>query len=283
MLLIGATGDDATGPNRGAVHAYSIEPDAVVPEIEYLDALYSCDQVTHAGFGSVLELDEGRAAVGFAGHETPDDPGGAVYLFGYVPGPFGGWSLEDVFAPEGLAPFALLGRGVALQGNALLCGAALEESEAGPTGAAYFVSLTPEEIEGGECPCSELAEWSVYGTGKPGSAGIPELSLTRELVPGELSVMRLDDVLVGGAPLLAWGLVPAAIPFDEGTFLIGDPRFVALPTVPAFGQVGIGVDVPDHPFMCGLELYFHALLIDPTADGTYSTAQSNGVAVTVGY
>lgn len=282
-LAITARMDDDAAVGAGAVYVYEVGPELEFPSLTLVDKLVPCGSVPHTAFGASLKVDETglRLAVGAPGYETETEAGGAVYVCG--PGPFGGWTTYDtIVAAEGEED-DLLGTGVDLQGQALLVGARNATVTDLGSGTAYFVSLASSELAGGECPCESLAEIGTYGSGKPGSAGTPELTLGHELVPGESSLLKLDDVLVGGQPVLAWGLVPAEIPFDEGAFLIADPHFLALPTVGVLGQVGSQLNVPEESFLCGVTVYFQALLIDPGATGVFSTAQSNGVQATIGY
>jgi len=283
LLAISALWADGGGSDTGAVYLYDVGPEVELPDISLVAELNPCGGVQDGAFGASLAVTEDgqRVAIGAPAYETPGEPGGAVHVWG--PDAFGSWIVHDTIVALGGVEHDLLGTSVALEGNALLAGARGASLGSPDSGAAYFVSLASSALTGGECPCESLAQKSTFGAGKPGSDGIPELSLNRELVPGESTLLLLKDVLVGGQPFLAWGLVPAEIPFDDGTFLIGDPHFLALPTVGVLGQVGSQLNVPDESFLCGVTVYLQALLIDPSAGGTFSTAQSNGLQATIGY
>ena len=102
-------------------------------------------------------------------------------------------------------------------------------------------------------------------------------------VPGEKTTLRFADAFVGAQPILVWGLVPAAVPFDGGVILVEDLRLEFLPTVGITGQVGIAWDVPSDPATCGLDVFVQAFMFDPGASGVFALAHTDGLQLTVGY
>jgi len=280
ILVVGAKGDDTLGPNTGAAYVFEVEQDVFFPQITLENKVLPCDPVDNGTFGGAVAVEGAKVAVGAANTETAMQPGGRVYVF--VPNLFtGAWQVADVMVPGDGTMDDFFGWDVEIDATTLLVGARGVDEAGALGGAAYLVS-TMSDIDGGQCPCDSLGSQANYGTGKAGFAGVPEIS-GGDFVPGESTTLKVANCLVGVAPIMMWGTIPAEIPLDEGTLLIGNPRLINMPVVGVLGQVGMGINVPDDPILCGLDVYFQALFLDPGASGQFHTAQTDGLRVTVGY
>lgn len=279
-VAIGAHGDDEAGANAGAVYVYDYIP-AAFPNTSMTDKILPCGDSSGAYFGFALDMDDNRIAVGAVEQKSEGLILGATYVYGLDF--FGDWPMASKSVPTDLEFLDAFGSDVAIDSDGVLVGARYADGNGAGSGAAYFISLTSQSQSGGACPCESLAGVETYGPGKPGSAGVPELSINRPLVPGEDSLVKLSDSLVGAVPFFLWGLVPAEIPFDEGTLWMADPHIVPMPVVSVLGQVGLQIQVPDEPVLCGLDVVTQVMFIDPGAAGSFSTAQSNALGLMVGY
>lgn len=279
-LAVAAPGDDTLGHEAGKVYVFEV-PDLVFPSITLDEELLPCVGGASTGFGLGLDMANGRLAVG----AQAEGDGGAVrtgraYVF--TDAAFGfGWNMTQRIAPADGVHSDDFGGGVAIDEKGVLVGSPWSDPAGSGSGSAYFVSLASSG--GGQCPCDGLADKELFGAGKPGSIGVPVLDAISAPVAGKLTTVRLSNALPGTAPILAWGLIPTSLPFDDGEWLIADPTFALLPVVGVLEQVGIGWNVPPNPAFCGLDVYMQALFLDPGAGGGLHTAQSNGLRMTVGY
>lgn len=279
-VVVAASSDDEAAPNAGAVYVYDYDP-SVFPSTSLTDKLTPCGDSGGALFGYAVDIDGGRIAVGAVEQGSEGLILGASYVFGQDF--LGDWQLQAKSVPAELEFLDAYGHDVAIHGDAVLVGARYANGNGSASGAAYYVSLASDQVPAGECPCDALAGVATYGDGKPGSAGVPDLSVSRPLVPGEASLVKLKSSLVGAAPFFLWGLVPAELPFDEGVLWMADPHIVAMPVVTVIGTSGLMIDVPDDPVLCGLEVVTQVMFIDPGAAGSFSTAQSRAMSLMVGY
>ena len=282
-LVVGAPYDNDAGPNAGAVYVYESQPTGVFPFYEFggEEKIVPCDIGANAGFGSAVDVDGNRIAIG-AYTQSLWAASGALHVYGASP--LGaGWVLQDVVTPDDGVPLDYFASEVALAGDHVLASAPFVDPGIVDGGATYLVSLTRKAPGGGQCPCDTLAMATSYGTGKAGSLGVPVLSMDHPPVPGEPSLFKLTGVPLGVQPFVFWGNVPAAIPFDGGTLLMADPNGEWMPVATVLNQVGIQWQVPNMPALCGSEVVFQGMFIDPAGWGQFKTAQSNGLHTIVGY
>ena len=274
-VVVGARGDDQLGASAGAAYVLTFDEIEVAGhELHVLEKLLPCG--AGAGeLGAAVSIDGDRVAIGAPGGA------GSAFVFRRVPGAPETWVVENRIDAGDGAPGDAFGAAVAIDGDHVLAGAPMVDAAGADSGAGYLVSLTPESAPGGECPCDVLASSSPFGAGKPGTHGVPSLSLD-PLVVGESADLALRDALAGAAPLLLWGTTPGALPFDGGELYVADLHVAPMPVVGAAGEVAFSLSVPAQPALCGFELVLQALLVDPAAAGPLHTAQSNGVLARVG-
>ena len=283
-LVVGAPNDDEAANLAGAVYVYECVPSPAFPFYEYGDEhkIVPCGVSIDANFGTAVAVDGNRIAVG-ASKQALGAAGGTVYV--YERSFLGGtpWLLEDVVIPDDGLPSDFFGTDVAIAGQHVLASAPNVDQGVVNGGASYLISLSGSAPGGGECPCDTLAFVTSYGTGKPGAMGAPALTATPPPVPGQTTTFRLWNVPTGIQPILFWGTIPAAIPFDGGTLLMADPNGEWMPVAGALNFVGLQWNVPNDLGLCGSETVFQGLFLDPGGWGQFKTAQSNGLHTVVGF
>ena len=283
--VVGAPGDGELGAGAGAVYLYSFhDPELNGHELHDIQRLTACGGGPGQALGASVDLEGDRLVAGLAGKDPGASPGGRAAVFAREPGVLPEtWSLEVELLPGDGAAGDGFGTAVALAGDHVLTASPGADVVGDASGAAYLVSLTPESVVGGACPCDELASVTAYGTGKPGTHGVPGLALDRAPVPGEATTLQLTDALPGALPYLLWGLAPAAVPFDGGTLLVAAPGIQPLPLVDGAGASGAVWNVPNSLALCGTTLFLQVMFVDPGAAGAQQSAQTGGIEATVGF
>ena len=284
-LVVGSEGNDEAGSDAGAAYVYDFT-DTPFYDFHNETKILPCDPVLNGNFGSSVDLDLNGNRIAIGGRNQANDDGlntGSVHI--YRPNFFFSWiwDLDDTVTPEDGLGWDRFGDTVRISGDQVLVASTGVDEGVANCGAAYLVSLTRNTWGGGQCPCDILATATAYGTGKPGTLGTPVLSVNRPPVPGEASLFALSNALAGTQPFIIWGNIPAAIPFDGGELYMADPNFEYMPIVGALNQVGVQWVLPNNPALCGSDVYFQAMFIDPGAGGQFHTAQSNGLHTVVGY
>jgi Tol biopolymer transport system component len=125
-------------------------------------------------------------------------------------------------------------------------------------------------------PAAEIdASWSNYGSGFPGTLGVPDLVAASDPVLGTTVTIDVDNSL--GAWTIGFllaGFSEASIPTNLGGTLLVDDLFLFLPFPISSIGAAISGDLPADPDLCGLSLYLQILELD---DGA-----SKGVSFTPG-
>jgi hypothetical protein len=286
-LVAGSSDALVGGVKSGAVDVFDFDLSGIDHDFDHVQRLTPCNDGgplvgADPSFGFSVSLEGARLAVGAPGRDGAGTVGGAVEVF--RPDPFGNGFTRDglVFSAVGAQDDGF-GWDVALAGERLLVASWGDDSGGLNHGSVTPVSLVPKSIAGGACPCDDAASAVHYGSGKPGTNGVPTLTAQSLPVPGEKTTLRVADAFVGAQPILVWGLVPAAVPFDGCTVLVEDLHLEFLPTIGVLGQVGIAWDVPSDPATCGLDVFVQAFMFDPGASGVFALAHTDGLHLTVGY
>ncbi len=130
-------------------------------------------------------------------------------------------------------------------------------------------------------PCSGAAAASVYGTGKPGSTGVPTLSSGLPIVPHPALRISIQGGTPGLAGYLLGGDAPLNLPFDDGTLLVLPALVLPIGLDPS-GAFTLEVKVTGAS-LCGSTYYLQAMFpFDPGASGRFRTSQTAGLALTFG-
>jgi FG-GAP-like repeat len=116
-----------------------------------------------------------------------------------------------------------------------------------------------------------------YGAGKPGSNGVPILASLGPPKLGAASGISITNGLAGAPSLLFVGVLQAAIPFDLGTLLVQPLVALSLPSFDGNGDLSLPYVISNDAALCGVELRFQAMFVDPAAPGPLHTAQTNGL------
>lgn len=125
-----------------------------------------------------------------------------------------------------------------------------------------------------------LASAAHYGSGFPGTLGVPSLvaaTLPRLGLP--LAIDVGSSATTTTAAVLLLGDTAAAIPLRKGGELLLVPQVALSLSLPS-GGLTLTEDLPDDPALCGLELFAQTLLVDPGAARGQSA--SAGLALVLG-
>lgn len=280
-LVVGASGDDDVAPSAGAAYVYDVPPPGPLVA-NFAGKLLGPDTDGGDYFGRTVAVQGNRIAVGALQQNQPGPSGGKVHL--YRPAVFGsGWLHDRRLEPDAMSPVGLLSHSLAMHGDLVLAGA--PQTATGPiqTGAACLFSIAGKSLPGGLCPAPVLATAIPYGPSKGGPGGTPTLSFNSLPVPGQTTQLVAKGVLPGTTPILLIGAAPDLLPFDGGHFLVANPILLPMPTVSAFGQVGMGWTVPASTGLVGVELFAQVFGFDPGAVGAFATVHSRGLGFSVGY
>jgi len=113
-------------------------------------------------------------------------------------------------------------------------------------------------------PCGRSAAWSNYGSGWPGTQGVPGFTSSANPVVGTTFALTLQNS--AGAPTpgcIAFGLNPAAIPTAFGGMLLVGTVTAKLNLVVPAGGVVLPLPVPATlGSLCGVEIYAQGLQLD---------------------
>ncbi|MFO0985540.1 MAG: integrin alpha, partial [Planctomycetota bacterium] len=260
-LLVGAPGAKPAGPQSGRVSVYSGKDASV---------LY-----TFAGSGPGDQL-------GFSVSGASDVNGDGRYdfLFGApgAPNGAGHGRVRVVSGLDGSVLYALEGRptaslfGFAVAGTGELNRDHHADFAIGVPGADTLGQDAGDTVLFSGLQC--LATWTNYGSGWPGTNGIPSFTVSDNPV-----LCRTLDLLIEnsrGIKLLAAmfiGLTEAQLPTAWDGFLLLIPFSIVPLTLPA-GLVQIPIEMPCDTALCGLTVYHQVLELD---DGA-----SKGVSFTPG-
>jgi hypothetical protein len=128
---------------------------------------------------------------------------------------------------------------------------------------------------------SSAASWSNYGSGYPGTLGVPSFTAQSNPVLGSTVNLALGNSL--GATTTAMvmtGVQQANIPTTKGGNLLLVPLlFIPLP-LPAAG-ITLSGNIPDDPTLVGVSVFAQALELDAGAAKGLSFTQ--GLQLTLGY
>lgn len=284
--VVGARGDNTVAAWAGAAYVYHA-PAHVHPPTASLSA-----KLTFPGgkqwdrFGFAVAVEGHRIAIGApqqpsAVQGDPAGPMGRVHVFERFSQGQPWFQRGVIEAPE-LGTGKRFGESVALSGGLILAGAPNDSEHANASGRVWLSSIT-NTLDGGLCPTPHLTTATHYGTGKPGSKGVPQLNVGLPPVPGSLTVISLSGLTVGTKPVLLAGVEPAALPFDGGWLWVANPQFLWMPTAGPFGQVGIGWNVPNDPAITGQPLFLQAMALEAGVPGPFGTIQSRGLFLSPGY
>ncbi|MHC4893441.1 MAG: hypothetical protein ACYTFV_08760 [Planctomycetota bacterium] len=279
-LVVAAPNATQLGQPTGAVSIYDVDTSVFPTVVTLAETVYPEANQIDSKFGSDLELEDGRLAIGAYRYQANEvQQPGAVFI--YRPDIFfNGWSLEARLLQENADHLSQVGFSVALDGDYLLSGTRGANQMKGE---GTLFSLKPQSMVGGQAAADFLATVETYGEGKPGSYGIPEFHCSTAPIPGDTALMGVDNVPQGTLPIVAWGAQPAETPFDGGTLLVDPLQLIVFPLVGPLEQVGWAWDIEADTNFLGKTVYAQAFIVDPGAQGVFQTAQSLGLALTVGY
>ncbi|MFO0985424.1 MAG: hypothetical protein U1E76_27445 [Planctomycetota bacterium] len=241
VVVIGAPGD---------VAAYVFRHDGTrwVPE----QRLATDDATSADCYGCSVSVSGNVAVVGASGD---DQNAGSAHVFGYDGA---SWVQEQALTAADAAANDFFGFRVSASGTFAVIGAVGDDSF---TGAAY--------VFGAPAPA-----WSSYGSGWPGTNGVPSLTLGGDPVLCTAATLDLENSLGADTiAVLVFVLTRTEQPTIYDGHLLVVPTLVFLLAVPASG-LSLGGDLPCDLILCGDSEYLQALEVDAGA--------SKGVSFTPG-
>ncbi|MFO0982949.1 MAG: VCBS repeat-containing protein, partial [Planctomycetota bacterium] len=144
----------------------------------------------------------------------------------------------------------------------------------------FLISAYPVDqvvlFSGAPCPAS----WSNYGSGWPGTHGVPAFTCSANPALCDQITIDLDNssgVITSGTLLV--GFSPASVPTALGGTLNVVPAFVLPLTIPANG-IQAPVGIPCDPALCGAACYLQAMEVDPGA--SLGVSFTRGLQMTLG-
>ena len=118
------------------------------------------------------------------------------------------------------------------------------------------------------------AHWQNYGSGWPGTLGVPFFTASNDPYIGQSISFTISNSSLGATPgLLLIGVSQASIPTGKGGTLLVNPLFFLPLSLPS-GSLTLTGSVPNDPSIAGLDAYLQTLELDAGA--------SNGLSFTPG-
>lgn len=158
----------------------------------------------------------------------------------------------------------------------------------------YWFHVRAVDVAGNASPTAHLGPFKIgvctgsanaisYGTGKPGTNGVPQLVATALPVLGGTTVIEIQQSYPGALPILIIGAAPTSQPFELGTLLVVPLQVFSIPVpLTANGSLPIAGALPLDPLLCGASVYLQALIPDPGAIGVNHLAITPGLQLILG-
>lgn len=128
--------------------------------------------------------------------------------------------------------------------------------------------------------CATAAQALSYGSGKPGWFIVPKMTSTPPRLGSTATLSLTYPVPMSGVLLV--GLKPLQLPFDGGTLLVEPIAFKPF-TFNVAGKAVLPFPIPADAQLCGSNVYFQALFVDPLVSGPFHTAQTDGIHWVIGF
>lgn len=261
-LLIGTSGDDEQGENSGAALVFVRSGGQWTEQQKLVSGAPS----PSAFFGFAVALAQDFAVVGAYG----DDHGGVFSQAGSADvfrRNAGQWTALDRLidvTPESAEYF---GFAVAASGESAFVGSP-DDHEPGP-------------LRGGTTVVHfAVAEASSYGTGWPGTLGIPTLTAVDPPILGQNTTIQASNSFGAATTgFLLLGFQSTDQPTGSGGSLLVNPAWVFPMSIPVQGADLVGA-IPDDPALCGIDLYLQVLEFDQGA--SHDLSFTAGLALHLG-
>ena len=140
-LAVGASGDDDSKANAGAVYIYERDPGAPSVWLE-TDKLTLDNAWFGLEVGDAIAIDGDTLVVGNSGDRQLGDRAGAIYIF--ERNDVSGWQEQHKLTASDGLPVDLLGDAVAIEGNVIVAGAVGVDDFGSISGAAYVFERNPQ-------------------------------------------------------------------------------------------------------------------------------------------
>jgi hypothetical protein len=247
IALIGAPMDDhAAGDDAGSAYVFRHDSSAW----KQTQMLTASEAAPGDQFGNSVSL-SGRAALIGAPY---DQHAGGVYAGSAYRFREDGsiWTEVERITGSDTASFDFFGFSVAIKEDRAVVGALGNEQAGRDAGSAYVFDMP-------------IASWASYGSGWPGTHGIPDFTAATDPALCATVTLNLGNSLgTSSAAVLLLGVRPAdqPTPFD-GHLLVVPASISSLP-LPGSGTTLTGV-LPCNPWLCDLSLFLQVIEVDPGA------------------
>ncbi|MFO0982661.1 MAG: hypothetical protein U1E76_13165 [Planctomycetota bacterium] len=262
LMLVGAQGDDHDGAvDAGSVYLFA-RTGGIWTQQAKLTASgpASGDEFGHTAaiFGDTIIVGTGRAGASNTG---------AAYVFVKPPGGWKNMTETVKLTAADASDDDQFGVGVGLSGDMALVAAHLDD-HAGMIDAGS-VRVFDLHCQG---PCGDAA-WSSYGSGWPGTNGVPSLTSSDPILCTVITLDLGNSLGANTTAALIIGLAQTDQPTLYDGHLLVVPTSVVLLSVPS-GGIALPGFLPCDYSLCGLAVYLQALEVDPGA--------SKGISFTSG-
>ncbi len=263
-IVVGAQGNSSAATRAGK--AYVFEHDGV-SWVETAQ-LVASDAEKFDFFGVSVDVEGDRVVVGAIADDDNATNAGSVYLYEHDGVT---WNEVGKLTAEDPLPIDELGRSVSISGEFILSGAFWADDSGTDSGAAYVFFSS-----------DDVASWSNYGSGWPGTLGEPALTLSADPVLGTSVDLTLENSL--GSPtsgMILIGFSQAAIPTNVGGTLLVLPNLILpLALIPA-PDLTLPLHVACNPNLSGVSAYLQTIEFDFGASA--GVAFTRGLQMTFGF
>ncbi len=255
ILLVGAYGNDEQAQDAGAAFVYRRSGTSWTEEAKLLATEPGQNHIL--GFSVAIDGDLAIAGAFGDRHGGTLSQAGSAHVFRRQAGQWSHVARLIDTTPESQEYF---GFSVAAGGEHVLVGSPDDHELGFARGGATLVSMA-------------AAEGTLYGSGWPGSSGVPTiLNLTPPVLGGNLIVQVGNSAGPPTTGFLLLGFSAGSVPTFLGGTLLLVPSSVFILLIPPAGLDLQGM-IPDDPRLCGVDVFLQALESDAGASHGFSFTQ----------
>ncbi|MFO0984856.1 MAG: FG-GAP repeat protein [Planctomycetota bacterium] len=248
VAVVGADdGEDAQGRRTGSAYVFRHDGTSWVQE----QKLTASDGAAFDLFGESVSVDGKIVVVGSPlGDHGGGTDAGSAYVFRYDGT---SWVQEQKLTASDAAADDKFGDAVSVSGNVAVVGAFFVDHAGSEDAGATYVFDMPD------------ATWLSYGSGWPGTNGVPSFTAAGDPVLCTTVTLNLDNSLgTNTTAALFIGLAQSDQPTIYGGHLLLVPTTIFLLPLPG-GGLALPGSLPCDPILCGVSVFLQALEVDAGA------------------